>query len=161
LCASIAPRKHVSYPHKSRPETSDTKFGMDWLKKAAANVESKLAQSGLAEKLKPVTVAAGQAAGETTSLFKSIGSSIESSFNEASKGEYSILLLLSCLSARTCFSRSLKSFGIFQDHQFLSIILALSLLNGSRKNSRKDRKRSFFGQSGTSLGHCSPESQGL
>jgi hypothetical protein len=68
---------------------------MDWLKKAAANVESKLAQSGLADKLKPVTVAAGQAAGETTSLFKSIGSSIESSFNEASKGEHS---MLSCLS---------------------------------------------------------------
>jgi hypothetical protein len=66
---------------------------MEWLKKAAANVESKLAQSGIAEKLKPVTLAAGQAAGETTSLFKSIGSSLESSFNEASKGECICFLL--------------------------------------------------------------------
>lgn len=59
---------------------------MEWLKKqasaASAALESTMKESGVAEHLKPVA----QAAGETGSLFKSIGSSLESSFNEVSKG---------------------------------------------------------------------------
>eukprot|EP00281_Chroomonas_sp_CCMP1168_P029949 CAMPEP_0206241612 /NCGR_PEP_ID=MMETSP0047_2-20121206/16587_1 /ASSEMBLY_ACC=CAM_ASM_000192 /TAXON_ID=195065 /ORGANISM="Chroomonas mesostigmatica_cf, Strain CCMP1168" /LENGTH=292 /DNA_ID=CAMNT_0053666517 /DNA_START=86 /DNA_END=964 /DNA_ORIENTATION=+ len=61
---------------------------MDWLRKAAADVESQFAKTGLAEQLAPVTKQVSQTAGEGASLFKSFSTQIESHFN-AETGEKS------------------------------------------------------------------------